>query len=108
MAAIAKRAPWWIDHEICDLGRMLTVSQLSRTLATYPFPDHPHPDTLTDEAAIGDVHVGHHRHRRHRRHRRRARSRHRSASRHPRTACGSGSVTTDASASNSKPTPSPA
>ena len=20
MAAIAKRAPWWIDHEICDLG----------------------------------------------------------------------------------------
>ena len=45
MAAIAKRAPWWIDHEICNLGRMLTVSQLARTLATYPFPDHPHPDT---------------------------------------------------------------
>ncbi len=50
MAAIAKRAPWWIDSEICDLGRMLTVSQLARTLATYPFPDHPHPDTPPDPA----------------------------------------------------------
>jgi hypothetical protein len=43
MAAIAKRAPWWIDREIVELGRMLTVTQLVRTLATYPFPDHPHP-----------------------------------------------------------------
>ncbi len=65
MAAIAKRAPWWIDHEICDLGRMLTVSQLTRTLATYPFPDHPHPDapaSPTDEpsaaAAGGEANGG--------------------------------------------------
>jgi hypothetical protein len=43
MAAIAKRAPWWIDHDILELGRMLTVPQLTRTLGSYPFPDHPRP-----------------------------------------------------------------
>ncbi len=47
MASIARRAPWWTDHEICNLGRMLTVRQLDRTLAKYPFPFHPHPDAPT-------------------------------------------------------------
>jgi hypothetical protein len=49
MVAIAKRAPWWIDHEILELGKMLTVTQLTRTLSSYPFPDHPHPDDAAAE-----------------------------------------------------------
>ena len=44
MAAIAHRAPWWTDVEICELGRSLTVGQLRNTLAKYPFPDIPRPD----------------------------------------------------------------
>ncbi len=42
MAAIAKRAPWWTDAEICRLGQA-TVRQLRDTLAQYPFPDYPRP-----------------------------------------------------------------
>ena len=44
MAAIANRAPWWTDNEICDLAKFLTVGQLRRTLPEYPFPDIPSPD----------------------------------------------------------------
>ena len=44
MAAIARRAPWWTDAEICALGRCMTVSQLRSSLARYPFPDIPRPD----------------------------------------------------------------
>jgi len=44
MAAIAQRAPWWADSEVCDLAKMLTVGQLRRTLARYPFPDIPRAD----------------------------------------------------------------
>ncbi len=51
LAAIANRAPWWADHDICDLAKMLTVGQLRKTLANYPFPDIPSPDTDTDAAA---------------------------------------------------------
>jgi hypothetical protein len=67
MASIARRAPWWTDREICNLGRMLTVSQLDRTLATYPFPFHPHPDAptpsdderpSTDDPAADDTTTG--------------------------------------------------
>lgn len=43
MAAIAHRAPWWSDSEICDLAKMLTVGQLRRTLGRYPFPEIPSP-----------------------------------------------------------------
>jgi hypothetical protein len=49
MAAVAQRAPWWTDGEICALAKMLTVSQLRRTLAQYPFPDIARPgDHTTD------------------------------------------------------------
>jgi hypothetical protein len=44
IAAIAQRAPWWTDSEVCDLAKLLTVGQLRRTLAQYPFPDIPGPD----------------------------------------------------------------
>ena len=44
MAAIAQRAPWWSDSEVCDLATMLTVGQLRRALAQYPFPDIPPSD----------------------------------------------------------------
>ena len=44
MAAIANRAPWWTDTEVCDLAKFLTVGQLRRTLAKYPLPDIPSPD----------------------------------------------------------------
>jgi hypothetical protein len=44
MAAVAQRAPSWTDHEVCSLATMLTVGQLRRTLARYPFPDIPTPD----------------------------------------------------------------
>lgn len=50
MAAIATRAPWWTDGQIAELAPMLTVSQLRRSLAQYPFPDVPNPD----ESAGGD------------------------------------------------------
>lgn len=39
VVAIVRRAPSWIDSEILELGRMLGVTQLQRTLAKYPFPD---------------------------------------------------------------------
>jgi hypothetical protein len=37
MAAIARRAPGWIDADIRDLGVSLTVNQLNRVLRDYPF-----------------------------------------------------------------------
>ena len=53
MAAIANRAPWWTDNEICDLAKFLTVGQLRRTLAKYPFPDIPSPDDASGPADPG-------------------------------------------------------
>jgi len=44
MAAIARRAPWWTDREICELAPMLAVAQLNRALSRYPFPEIPNPD----------------------------------------------------------------
>jgi hypothetical protein len=49
MAAITARAPWWTDHEICDLAKLLTLGQLRRTLAQYPFPDIPSPTNPSTE-----------------------------------------------------------
>jgi hypothetical protein len=51
MAAIAARAPWWTDTEVCDLAKMLTVGQLRRTLARYPFPDIASPDADQPDGA---------------------------------------------------------
>jgi hypothetical protein len=48
MAAIAKRAPWWTDQQVCGHGATMTVTQLRRTLARYPFPHIPNPDTPND------------------------------------------------------------
>jgi Domain of unknown function (DUF222)/HNH endonuclease len=39
MTAIARRAPWWTDEQMAALAPRLTVTQLRRTLAAYPFPD---------------------------------------------------------------------
>lgn len=39
MTAIARRAPWWTDRQIRNLSKMMTVSQIRRTLRAYPFPD---------------------------------------------------------------------
>ena len=50
MVAIANRAPWWTDHEVCGLAKMLTVGQLRRTLAQYPFPDIPKSNDDDDAA----------------------------------------------------------
>ena len=44
--AIAKRAPAYADTEVCDFAQAATVSQLTRTLAAYPFPE---PEPTTDE-----------------------------------------------------------
>ena len=55
MAAIAKRAPWWTDSAVCGHGKAMTVSQLRRVLARYPFPDIPKPGEPDDaDAAAGD------------------------------------------------------
>ncbi len=51
MAAVAKRAPWWTDAEICAHAKVMTVRQLSSVLAAYQFPDVPRPD---DPAADND------------------------------------------------------
>jgi len=48
MAAIAKRAPWWTDVEIADIGSHMTVNQLRRTLGKYDFPLIPKPDDSDD------------------------------------------------------------
>ncbi len=48
VAAITKRAPEYIDTEILELGRMLTVTQLRRLLGRYPFPEPP-ADVTTGE-----------------------------------------------------------
>lgn len=37
MAAIARRAPGWVDQQIYDLGVTLTVNQLTRVVRDYPF-----------------------------------------------------------------------
>lgn len=64
MTAVARRAPWWTDTEICDLARNMTVHQLRTTLNTYPFPDIPRgddphnsptDDTPTDDADTSDA-----------------------------------------------------
>jgi hypothetical protein len=49
VAAIAARAPWWVDTQVCELARYATVHQLRRTLNTYPFPDIAHPDESVPE-----------------------------------------------------------
>ena len=54
MAAIAARAPWWTDNEVSDLAKLLTVGQLRRVLARYPFPDIDRPSG-DDADATGDV-----------------------------------------------------
>ncbi len=41
LVAIVKRAPAYIDSGILELGRMLTVTQIRRLLARYPFPEPP-------------------------------------------------------------------
>jgi hypothetical protein len=48
MAAVAKRAPWWTDEEIADIGSHMTVHQLRRTLGKYDFPANPKPDDSDD------------------------------------------------------------
>jgi hypothetical protein len=48
LAAIAKRAPWWTDIEIADIGSHMTVGQLRRTLGKYKFPAIPKPDDSDD------------------------------------------------------------
>ena len=45
VVAIARRAPAYIDGEIVELAAMLTVTQLRRVLARYPFPTMPDDDT---------------------------------------------------------------
>jgi hypothetical protein len=60
MAAIAKRAPWWTDSQMAGLAARLTVGQLRRLLAQYPFPlipapaDHD-PDSVTDASHDEDL-----------------------------------------------------
>jgi len=53
MTAVARRAPWWTDTEICDLARNMTVHQLRTTLNSYPFPDIPRSDEA-ENAGPGD------------------------------------------------------
>jgi hypothetical protein len=48
MAAIARRAPWWTDSDIADVGVCMTVSQLRRTLGKYGFPVIAKPDDSVD------------------------------------------------------------
>ena len=48
MAAIARRAPWWTDVEIADIGSHMTVIQLRRTLGQYEFPVIAKPDDSND------------------------------------------------------------
>ncbi|RLE25022.1 MAG: hypothetical protein DRJ50_03710 [Actinobacteria bacterium] len=48
MAAIARRAPWWTDVEIADVGSHMTVAQLRRTLGKYNFPTIPKKDDSDD------------------------------------------------------------
>jgi hypothetical protein len=54
MAAIAKRAPWWTDVEIADIGSHMTVHQLRRTLGKYNFPAIPKPDDTHDNIDTPD------------------------------------------------------
>jgi hypothetical protein len=41
--AIASRAPWWSDREVCELARYATVHQLRNALGRYPFPEIANP-----------------------------------------------------------------
>jgi len=41
--AIALRAPWWSDREVCELARYATVHQLRNALGRYPFPEIANP-----------------------------------------------------------------
>jgi hypothetical protein len=68
MAAIAARAPWWTDNEVSDLAKLLTVGQLRRALARYPFPE------IAPPAGDSAPEAGHDTRRRRRRRRRRVRS----------------------------------
>ena len=55
MAAIARRAPWWTDSEVCELGKLTSVSQLTRALGKYPFPEIPNPDApAADDPGIDE------------------------------------------------------
>jgi hypothetical protein len=54
MTAIARRAPWWTDGQLSDLARKLTVWQLRRLLARYPFPS----ISADDAAGDGDADAG--------------------------------------------------
>lgn len=55
MAAIAKRAPWWTDAQMAGLAARLTVSQLRRLLAQYPFPLIPEPADHADPDGVPTV-----------------------------------------------------
>lgn len=55
MTAVARRAPWWTDTEICDLARNMTVHQLRTTLGSYPFPDIPRSDDDAPDTGPGDT-----------------------------------------------------
>ncbi len=37
-ASIARKAPWWTDVESCEYATLMTVPQLRRVMAKYPFP----------------------------------------------------------------------
>jgi hypothetical protein len=51
MAAIASRAPWWADTEICQMATLMTVRQIRHVVGNYPFPDIPNPDHPDPEPA---------------------------------------------------------
>jgi len=61
MTPIAHKAPWWTDDEICSLGQRMTVQQLRKVLAKYPFPDIANPndvepaDDSTDDSTDDEV-----------------------------------------------------
>ena len=46
--AIALRAPWWADREVCELARYATVHQLRNALGRYPFPEIPNPNATPE------------------------------------------------------------
>jgi hypothetical protein len=58
MAAIARRAPSWTDEQLAELAPRLTVTQLRRTLAAYPFPDSDRPDGVGATDDTGGESIG--------------------------------------------------
>jgi Domain of unknown function (DUF222)/HNH endonuclease len=56
MAAIAGRAPSWTDRQMSGLGASMTVRQIQRTLARYPFPSDETTDATDapDDSAASD------------------------------------------------------